>query len=339
MQKSALITGVTGQDGAYLARYLLRKGYNVFGGVRRSSLDSDYRLRLLEINDEISLINFDLTDPYNVYDTVQSGNFDEIYNLGAQSFVGSSWDTPLQTSQVNAFGTLHLLDAIKRTSPTTRFYQASTSEMFGKIQEEVQSETTPFYPRSPYGVAKQFAHSMTVNYRESFGLHASSGILFNHESPLRGREFVTKKVSTHLAKMLKSDKLATLKLGNLDAKRDWGYAEDYVKGMWLMLQNDSPDDYVLATGKTASVREFVEYCAAYLDWDLGWDGSGVDEVGYDKKTGRKLVEVSEKFFRPAEVDVLLGDPTKAQTTLGWRANVDLEKLSEIMMAFEVRGVL
>ena len=331
--KSALITGICGQDGAYLAKLLLDKGYKVFGGTRRSSLDYTYRLRELNILDRLTLINFDLSDPFNVYDTVSENKFDEIYNLAAQSFVGASWDMPIQTSNIDAMGPLYILDAIKRRSGHTRFYQASTSEMFGLIQEPQQSEKTPLYPRSPYGVAKQFAHSMTINYRESFGLHASSGILFNHESPLRGLEFVTRKVNNHLArvKLGKQDKLI---LGNMDAKRDWGYAKDYVEGMWLMLQQDTPDDYVLATGKTFSVREFVEVTALHLGMELAWEGKGVSEIGIDMKTGKTIIEISEQFFRPAEVDLLLGDPTKAKLKLGWEAKLPMEGLAKLMAEFD-----
>lgn len=339
MKKRAFITGITGQDGAYLARFLLSKGYEVVGGVRRSSLDSYYRLDRLGIRDKLTFVTLDLSDPYNVFDTIKDGQFDEIYNLAAQSFVGSSWDIPLQTSTVNAIGALNLLDAITRTSKHSRFYQASTSEMFGKIREPKQSETTPFHPRSPYGVAKQFAHSMTVNYRESHGLKASCGILFNHESPLRGEEFVTKKICKSFASQFRNEKSDILWLGNLDAMRDWGYADDYIHGMWMILQADEPDDFVLATGKTITVRKFVEYCAQFAGWDLLWEGTGTDEIGFDKKSGRKLVAISQEFFRPAEVDILLGDPTKANTVLGWQPKVGAQRLAEIMMNFELNGVL
>lgn len=327
--KKALITGVCGQDGAYLAQHLLGLGYEVYGGRRRSSLDDEQRLRALKINESVRLMNLDLTDPYNVLNTVKDGQFDEIYNLAAQSFVGASWDTPVQTSHVDAMGPLLLLDAVRRFSPYSKFYQASTSEMFGLIQEPIQSETTPFYPRSPYGVAKLFAHSMTVNYRESFGIHASSGILFNHESPLRGLEFITRKVSFQLSE-IKLGRRDVLRLGNLDARRDWGFAREYVEGMHLMLQAPQPDDFVLATGTTTSVRSFVEYVADALDLRLEWTGSGIGERGVDISSGKTVIEVDEKFYRPAEVDVLLGDASKAKSVLGWQAEISVNELAEMM---------
>ena len=335
MPKKAFISGVLGQDGSYLARHLLSKGYTVIGGSRRSSQDDTYRLRALGISEEVEIINFDLTDPFNVFSTISEGLFDEVYNLAAQSFVGASWDLPIQTANVDAMGALYILDAIKRASPNTKFYQASTSEMFGLIQEPIQSEKTPLYPRSPYGVAKQFAHSMTINYRESFGLFACSGILFNHESPLRGKEFVTKKITSQLAEIV-AGKRDLLFLGNLDAKRDWGYAEDYVDGMWKMLQSDEPDDYVLATGVTSSVREFCQWAAREAGIHLNWRGSGIDEVGIDAITGNEIIKISERFYRPAEVDLLLGDPTKANTKLNWRSSTSVEKLAQIMMQFDLK---
>lgn len=337
MTKKALITGICGQDGAYLAEHLLSLGYEVHGGRRRSSLDEGYRLRVLGIEDGIRFVNLDLTDPFNVADMIRVNRYDEVYNLAAQSFVGASWDLPIQTSQVDAMGPLLLLDSIRRFSPGTRFYQASTSEMFGLVQEPVQSETTPFYPRSPYGVAKQFAHSMTVNYRQSFGLHASSGILFNHESPLRGREFITKKVSHQLAEV-KTGLRDTVRLGNLDAKRDWGYAKEYVQGMHLMLQQPAGDDYVLATGVTTSVRSFVEYVALAMGFELEWDGEGLAEKGRDRNTGKLLIEIDEQFFRPAEVDLLLGDPSKAKDRLGWTASTDVKELAQMMARFDLDSV-
>ena len=332
--KKALITGVSGQDGAYLARLLLDKGYDVYGGLRRTSQDSYSRLRALGLESKLKTINFDLTDPYNVCDCIKSNQFHEVYNLAAQSFVGSSWDLPLQTTDVNALGSARLLDSIKRFSPETKFYQASTSEMFGRIQEPMQSEDTPFYPRSPYGVSKLYSHWLTVNYRESHGIFACSGILFNHESPLRGHEFVTKKIVSTLLR-IKLGEVDTLYVGNLNAKRDWGYAKEYVEGMWRMLQADEADDYVLATGETVTVRRFVEYAAAELDLNLDWEGEGVNEVGRCKHTGRVIVKVSEEFFRPAEVDVLLGSASKAKDKLNWQAETKSEKLAKIM----VRGEL
>jgi len=331
--KKAFITGIYGQDGAYLAKYLLSQGYHVVGGARRSSLDETYRLRALEVESHIEVINFDLTDAYNVYSTVEHGNFTEIYNLAAQSFVGASWDLPLQTMQVDAAGPLHLLDAIKRTSPGTKFYQASTSEMFGMVQKEVQNEKTPFYPRSPYGVSKLFAHWMTVNYRESFDLFACSGILFNHESPLRGNEFVTKKITRQICEW-KYGLRDHIEIGNLDAKRDWGFAEEYVRGMWLMLQQETPDDFVLATGETHSVRNFCTYAANSLDIDIKWEGKGINEIGYDCKSNREIFKVSPKFFRPSEVDILLGDPQKAKMQMGWEAQVMAEELAGLMVAYD-----
>lgn len=332
--KKALITGICGQDGAYLAKLLLEKGYKVWGGTRRSSLDYLFRLRALGILDQVNLINFDLTDSYNIISVITDAQFDEVYNLGAQSFVGASWDLPIQTSQVDALGPLYLLDAIRRHSSKTRFYQASTSEMFGLIQEPVQSESTPFYPRSPYGVAKLFAHSMTVNYRESFGLHANSGILFNHESPLRGEEFVTKKITQSLAR-IKLGKQEELKLGNIYAKRDWGFAGDYVQGMWLMLQQEIPDDYVLATGSTYTVKEFINYCLDYLKFDVEWTGKGVDEKAILISSGKTIIRIDEAFYRPAEVDILLGNAEKAKEKLGWSPKVGLKTLSEMMLEFDL----
>lgn len=327
--KTAFITGVTGQDGAYLAQFLLTKGYKVYGGRRRSSQDDKYRLRTLGLEDKITFLNFDITDVNIVVDIVKSGQFNEIYNLAGQSFVGASWDIPHQTTLVNANGVVALIDAIKRFSPKTSFYQASTSEMFGMVQEDLQSETTPFYPRSPYGVSKLYAHWITKNYRESFGLHFCSGILFNHESPLRGHEFVTQKVVTQLAE-IKQGKRAKLILGNLNAKRDWGYAKEYVESMWLMLQNTNPDDFVIATGTSTPVRDFVTFAAESLDINLIWDGSGVNERGIEKNTGKIIVEVSPKFFRPAEVDVLVGNPKKALDILNWKSTMPIRELAELM---------
>jgi len=331
--KKAFITGVCGQDGAYLASLLLSKGYHVVGGSRRSSLDYTVRLRELGVAGDVEIITFDITDQYNVYQTIEKGQFDEVYNLAAQSFVGASWELPVQTTMVDAVGPLYLLDAIRRYSPTTKFYQASTSEMYGLIQEPVQNESTPFYPRSPYGVAKLYAHSLTVNYRESFGLFACSGILFNHESPLRGEEFVTKKISMALGRIKKGSS-EKLMLGNLEATRDWGYAKEYVEGMWLMLQHDVPDDYVLATGRTTSVRDFVNSCANALDMKLEWIGGGAETKAIDQDSGREIIAIDPAFYRPAEVDVLLGDPTKALRKLDWKAKVDVDTLAEIMTAFD-----
>lgn len=331
--KKAFITGIFGQDGAYLAKLLLGKGYHVVGGSRRSSLDYTFRLRALGIESQIELINFDLNDEFNVASAIIEGKFDEVYNLAAQSFVGASWDLPIQTSRVDAMGPLYLLDSIKRFSPNTKFYQASTSEMFGLIQEPIQNEETPFYPRSPYGVAKLFAHSMTVNYRESFDIFATSGILFNHESELRGDEFVTKKITRQLAeiKLGVRDKLS---LGNLNAERDWGYAPEYVEGMWLMMQHEVADNFVLATGKKSSVRTFVEAAAQALNIDIKFENQFKDEIGVDRVTGRTIVDVDPQFYRPAEVDILLGDAEKANIKLGWRAKTNISKIAKIMAEYD-----
>lgn len=311
--KNALITGITGQDGAYLAKLLLGKGYRVFGLHARRSTDTLWRLRHLGIESEVKLIDGDLTDLSAVIRGMEKSAAEEVYNLGAQSFVGSSWDQPLLTANVTGVGALNVLEAVRIVNPKARFYQASTSEMFGLIQESMQSETTPFYPRSPYGVAKLYAHWMTVNYRESFGLHASSGILFNHESPLRGIEFVTRKVTDAVAR-IKQGKQKELRLGNIDAKRDWGFAGDYVEAMWLMLQQDTPDDYVVATGLTTTVRDMCR---------IAFNHVGLKHEDH--------VVIDPKFYRPAEVEVLLGNPAKAKAKLGWVAQTNLETLITVMV--------
>ena len=318
MNKTALITGITGQDGAYLARLLLQKGYAVHGLIARRSTDSTWRLRELGIHEDVRLLNGDMTDTASLMRAVEKARPTEVYNLAAQSFVGSSWDQPEFTADVDAIGVTRLLEAIRIVSPTSRFYQASTSEMFGRAQEEKQDEDTAFYPRSPYGVAKLYGHWITKNYRESFDLHASSGILFNHESPLRGIEFVTRKITDGAAR-IKLGKSSELRLGNLDAKRDWGFAGDYVEGMWLMLQQERPDDYVLATGETHTVREFCR---------LAFSHAGLDYERY--------VKMDPAFMRPAEVEVLLGNPTKAQQKLGWTARTSLHQLVEMMMEADLR---
>lgn len=320
MSKSALITGVTGQDGAYLAKLLLEKNYRVHGLVARRSTDTRWRLRELGIESDIIYLEGDLADGASLQRAVFKSRPDEIYNLGAQSFVGSSWDQPVVTGVVDGLGVTHLLEAIRQTSPHTRFYQASTSEMFGLIQAERQSESTPFYPRSPYGVAKLYGHWITVNYRESFGLHASSGILFNHESPLRGIEFVTRKVTDSVAR-IKLGKQRELRLGNIDAKRDWGFAGDYVEAMWLMLQQDKADDYVVATGVTTTVRDMCK---------LAFEHVGLNHEDH--------VVIDPAFFRPAEVDVLLGDPGKAQRNLGWKPKTSLADLIAMMVDADLRRV-
>lgn len=327
---TALITGVAGQDGAYLARFLLDKGYRVIGAHRRSGSGGPWRLRELGIEGEVELIHLELTEFSNVLRVVDEYRPDEIYNLAAQSFVGTSFDQPIYTGEVDALGVTRLLEAVRQCCPTARVYQASSSEMFGKVTETPQKETTKFYPRSPYGVAKVYGHWMTVNYRESYGLHASSGILFNHESPLRGPEFVTRKVTMGLARM-PYDPDYVLELGNLDAQRDWGFAGDYVEGMWLMLQQDTPDDYVLATGRTHSVRHFVELAAEAAGRHIRWEGEGPSELGIDSKSGRALVKVNARYYRPAEVDVLCGDASKAKLRLGWQPKHSFEKLVQMMV--------
>ncbi|MEM9797845.1 MAG: GDP-mannose 4,6-dehydratase [Pseudomonadota bacterium] len=327
--KRAFITGVTGQDGAYLSRLLLDKGYHVTGGVRRTSEAERERLRSLNVLDSIELVDFDLADINNIYRTISSHPVDEFYNLAAQSFVGASWNLPIYTADVDAMAVVRILDTLRSFSPETRFYQASTSEMFGAVQEVPQRETTRLYPRSPYGVAKVYGHHITINYRESFGMHASSGILFNHESPLRGKEFVTRKITLGLAAIARGGE-KPVTLGNLEAKRDWGFAGDYVEGMWRMLQQDEADDYVLATGVTTPIRDFVDHAARALDMDLDWQGEGVAETATDRRSGKRIVEVSEAFFRPAEVDLLVGDATKAKEKLGWTPNVDIQSLAEMM---------
>ncbi len=328
--KRALITGITGQDGAYLSKLLLSKGYKVYGARRRSSNASMSRLQELNINNEIEFVDLELTEISNVFRVIDKLRPSELYNLGGQSFVSTSWDQPLYTSDTNAMGVTRLLEALRAYSVGTRFYQASTSEMFGKARTVPQNEQTPFYPRSPYGVAKLYGHWITVNYRESFGMHATSGILFNHESPLRGIEFVTRKITLALARIA-HQQLDVLELGNLDSKRDWGYAEDYVKGIWLMLQQESPSDYVLATGKSHSVGEFVEAACRALGINVEWEGEGQNSRALDKRTGKIIVKVNPKYYRPAEVDSLVGDASVARSELGWEPSVDFAKLVAMMV--------
>lgn len=337
MAKKALITGIRGQDGAYLAKLLLKKGYEVWGADRRSGDSSWWRLRELGVAADISFVYMDLMEQTNVIDVIKKIRPDEIYNLAAQSFVSASFEQPYVTTEVNALGVLRLLEAIRYFSPETKFYQASTSEMFGKAQTVPQNEKTPFYPRSPYAISKLYAHWMTVNYREAYGLFACSGILFNHESPLRGLEFVTRKITYGVAR-IKHKLQDKIVLGNLNARRDWGYAKDYVEAMWLMLQQDQPDDYVIASGKNYSVREFTEMAFRAVDIEIVWEGEGVNEKGRDAKTGRILVEVSPEFFRPAEVDVLLGDASKAKEKLGWEPKTSLEELVQIMVEADLKRV-
>ncbi len=339
MTQKALVTGITGQDGAYLAELLLSKGYEVFGAYRRSSSVNFWRLDELGItsHERLKLVEFDLTDPGVCISLIQRIRPDEIYNLAAQSFVGVSFEQPTTTAQITGIGALHLLEAIRLVDPKIRFYQASTSEMFGKVQEIPQSESTPFYPRSPYGVAKLYAHWMTVNYREAHGIFGASGILFNHESPLRGREFVTRKITDAFAR-IKLGKLDVLELGNLDAKRDWGFAKDYVDGMWRMLQANVADTYVLATNRTETVRDFVSMAAKAAGFELAFEGEADKEVAIDVATRRTLVKVNPDFYRPAEVELLIGDPAKAERDLGWKAQTTLEQLCAMMVREDIRRV-
>jgi GDPmannose 4,6-dehydratase len=329
--KTALITGVTGQDGAYLSQFLLDKGYRVYGAYRRTSSVNFWRIKELGIDThpELKLVEFDLTDPGGCVSLVQRTSPDEIYNLAAQSFVGVSFEQPATTSQITGLGALNLLEAIRIVNRKIRFYQASTSEMFGKVQSVPQSESTSFYPRSPYGVAKLFAHWMTVNYREAHGIFGASGILFNHESPLRGREFVTRKITDSIAK-IRLGQLDVLELGNLDAKRDWGYAKEYVEGMWLLLQAQLPDTYVFATGRTETVRDFVRMAARAVGYELEFRGQGENETAVDAASGRTLVRVNSQFYRPAEVELLIGDASKARQELGWTPRTTLEQLCAMM---------
>lgn len=335
--KKAIITGITGQDGSYLAELLLGKGYEVHGLVRRSSSYNTSRIELLVKNPKLFLHYCDLTDSVNLIRLVKEIEPDEIYNLGAQSHVKISWDCPEFTAETDALGTLRLLEAIRVNglAKKTRFYQASTSELYGLIQEPIQSEKTPFYPRSPYGVAKLYGYWITVNYRESFDMFACNGILFNHESPRRGENFVTRKI-TLAATRIKEGLQDCLYLGNLDAKRDWGHAKDYVEGMWLMLQAEKPSDYVLSTGTTTSIRDFVKIVFAELGIELEWTGHGVEEKAINKATGKVVVAVDTKFFRPAEVELLLGDSTKARTELGWKPSYDLQALAKEMVAEDLK---
>lgn len=339
--KKAFITGVTGQDGSYLSELLLEKGYEVHGLVRRSSFFNRGRIEDIrqktKTSGQFQLHYGDMTDSSSLNKLIATIQPDEVYNLAAQSHVAVSFATPDYTAQVDAMGTLRILDAINSMGlkNKTRFYQASTSELYGKVVETPQKETTPFYPRSPYGVAKLYAHWITINYREAYDLFACSGILFNHESPRRGENFVTRKITMTLAQILQG-KTETLSLGNLDAKRDWGYAKDYVEGMWMMLQQDKPDDYVLATGEQHTVREFVDLACGFCGIELDWQGSGVDEKGVDKATGKVLVEVNPKYFRPAEVETLLGDCTKAKTQLGWVPKTPFKVLVEMMIEHDLK---
>jgi len=335
--KKALITGITGQDGAYLTKFLLDQDYEVYGAFRRTSGLNLNGLKYLGVEDKVKYLPLELLEFTNIYRAIEKIQPDEIYNLGSQSFVALSFEEPLFTADVTALGPLRVLEAIRALNPKIKFYQASSSEMFGKAQAIPQNEKTPFYPRSPYAASKLFGHWITVNYRESYGIFACSGILFNHESPLRGLEFVTRKITYSVARIklgLKSE----LKLGNLDSKRDWGYAPEYVEAMWLMLQHTDPDDYVVATGETHSIREFVEHAFRYAGFDIVWKGKDMEEKGIDKKTGKTLIEISPEFFRPAEVDILQGDYSKAQEKLGWQPRTKFQDLAGIMVEADIKRI-
>lgn len=333
----AIVTGITGQDGAYLAQLLLEKGYEVYGTYRRTSSVNFWRIEELEIHThpKLHLVEYDLTDLGASIRLIQHTGATEVYNLAAQSFVGVSFDQPATTAQITGLGCLNLLEAIRIVNPKIRFYQASTSEMFGKVQAVPQNEETPFYPRSPYGVAKLYAHWMTVNYRESYGIFGASGILFNHESPLRGREFVTRKITDGVAK-IKLGKLDALKLGNLDSRRDWGYAKDYVEGMWRMLQADVPDTFVLATNRTETVRNFVRMAFKGAGIGVEFKGAAESETAVDTKTGEVVMRIDPKFYRPAEVDLLIGNPARAKEKLGWVPTTTLEQLCQMMVEADLR---
>lgn len=333
----AVITGITGQDGAYLAELLLEKGYTVYGTYRRTSSVNFWRIEELGVDKHpnLHLVEYDLTDLSASIRLLQSTGATEVYNLAAQSFVGVSFEQPVTTADITGIGPVNLLEAIRIVNPKIRFYQASTSEMFGKVQAIPQIESTPFYPRSPYGVAKLYAHWMTINYRESYGIFGCRGILFNHESPLRGREFVTRKITDSVAK-IKLGKLDVLELGNLDAKRDWGFAKEYVEGMWRMLQADEPDTYVLATNRTETVRDFVSMAFKAAGFTLKFEGTAENEVGIDMATGKILVRVNPKFYRPAEVELLIGNPAKATEKLGWAPKTTLEELCQMMVKEDLR---
>jgi GDPmannose 4,6-dehydratase len=337
MKKTAIVTGITGQDGAYLAKLLIGKGYKVFGTYRRTSSVNFWRLDELGVaqDEQLTLVEYDLTDLGATISLLERCQPDEVYNLAAQSFVGVSFEQPRTTAEITGIGALNLLEAIRLVNRRIKFYQASTSEMFGKVQSIPQREDTPFYPRSPYGVAKLYAHWMTINYRESYGIFGASGILFNHESPLRGREFVTRKITDAVAK-IQLGQLRTLELGNLDAKRDWGFAGEYVDGMWRMLQAAEPDTYILATNRTETVRDFVSMAFKAVGLNVEFSGQGEGEVGRNSETGEIVVRVNPQFYRPAEVELLIGDPTKARDGLGWEPRMTLEELCEMMVAADLR---
>lgn len=335
--KTAVITGITGQDGAYLAELLLHKGYEVYGTFRRTSSVNFWRLEELGVlkHPRLHLVEFDLTDLGGCVRLLEKAHPQEVYNLAAQSFVGVSFEQPATTAEITGVGCLNLLEAIRIIDRKIRFYQASTSEMFGKVQAIPQSETTAFYPRSPYGVAKLYAHWMTINYRESYDIFGCSGILFNHESPLRGLEFVTRKITDAMAK-IRLGKLEMFELGNIDAKRDWGFAKEYVNGMWRMLQVDNPDTFVLATNRTETVRDFVRLAGLAVGFEVEFRGDGVNEIGVDVKSGKTIMRINPRFYRPAEVELLIGDPSKAERVLGWKPQTSLEELCKMMVEADLR---
>ncbi len=333
--KTALITGISGQDGAYLSKLLLEKGYRVIGGDRRTASGSLWRLDELGVLNDIDLIDFELAELTNIQRVIEKNHIDELYNLAAQSFVKASFEMPLMTSDITGIGVVRILESIRKINPSIKFYQASSSEMFGKVVEIPQTENTPFYPRSPYAVSKLFAHCMTINYREAYNLHAVSGILFNHESPLRGEEFVTRKITIGFAKIKNGD-FDCLELGNLDASRDWGFAGDYVKGMWMMLNNDIPQDYVLSTGMTHTIKEYIEEVSQYYDFNILWNGTDEEMVGIDTKSNKEIIKINPKYYRPTEVDMLIGNPSKAQNELGWKNEVNFKELAKMMAESDLK---
>jgi GDPmannose 4,6-dehydratase len=335
--KRALVTGITGQDGAYLTEFLLKKGYEVYGSFRRASDLNLGRLRYLGVDDKIHFVSLELHEFSNIQRTIDKVRPDEIYNLASQSFVGLSFEIPLFTADATGLGPLRLLEAVRSVEPKIKFYQASSSEMFGKVRSPFQNEETPFYPRSPYGASKLFAHWMAVNYRESYGMFVCSGILFNHESPLRGLEFVTRKISNSIAR-IKRGYQSELLLGQLEPRRDWGYAPEYVEAMWLMLQQPEPRDYVIATGESHSVREFVEIAFKHAGFDVEWSGTGVNEIATDRESGKIVMRISPKFYRPAEVDFLVGDYARAKKLLGWSPKTTFEELVGIMVEHDLQLV-
>lgn len=339
--KKAFVSGISGQDGAWLSKCLIENGYKVYGGIRRNSIRNFDRLNYLKITDKIEFVDFDLLDYSNIFNIVKEIKPDEFYNLAAQSFVGISFKQPISTYQIDAMGVAYILDILKTISPETKFYQASSSEMFGKVDKELlpYNETSPFYPRSPYGIAKLFSHWATVNYRESYNMFCCSGILFNHESELRGPEFVTRKITINVAQRYRCSSFThPLELGNLDAMRDWGHAKEYCEGMFQMMQQPSSDTYILSTGKTTSVRSFVESAFGHIGREIRWIGEGQEEKGYDKKTEELLVKVNPKFYRPAEVDLLLGSSQKAKEAFGWEAKIGVEKMTEIMVKYDIDDI-